>query len=120
MKITTAMLLIWALWAMGALFFLSLALLPLTLAIGPWGDKIIHLNSCVFLMLPAVIMFRPRWYLSLALAIMLAGVGIEFVQQLVPDREFSYGDMAVNISGLLLGIVIGILLRRGYSREPLQ
>ena len=44
-------------------------------------------------------------WIVLALFLVILGVLLEFAQQAVPGRFFSYGDIMANISGVFLGLV---------------
>lgn len=87
-----------------ALLILTLlSLLPQTAPPGDYGaDKGLHFIGYGGLMGLAVISWARRSWWGWALMLSLAGIGIEFLQALVPERSASLADAISNITGTLL------------------
>lgn len=68
------------------------------------GDKIQHLLAYTSLMLWfAQVMTTPPSRRLTGVLLVILGVGLEFAQSLTGYRFYSYGDMAANAAGVLLG-----------------
>ncbi len=83
---------------------------------GPPGryraDKAVHaLAYAALTFLPMRLARAPGQAALVVLAIALLSGATEFAQQLVPGRYFSYGDLAANAAGLLIGAGAGAWLR---------
>lgn len=66
-------------------------------------DKLVHLLAYTALMLWFAQLFRhDLTRLLLALGFVALGVGIEYLQGMVPSRQFDVFDMVANGSGVLL------------------
>ncbi|MFA7296472.1 MAG: VanZ family protein [Dehalococcoidia bacterium] len=67
-------------------------------------DKVQHLLAYAVLIWWFRQAFRGgiRW----VLALVALGVGLEFLQALTPNRVFDYADMAANVLGVVLGLVV--------------
>lgn len=97
-----------ALWlALGAVLVATVVIASL-IDLGPVGgvmlhDKLVHL--CVYAVLMgwfAQLFRHDLTRLLLALGFVALGIGIEFLQGLVPRRQFEQLDMLANTSGVLL------------------
>lgn len=81
----------------------SIARVPGPVASVMVHDKLLHLCAYAGLMGWFAQIFRHDLArVILALAFMVLGVGIEFLQGLTPNREFEVLDMVANSSGVLL------------------
>jgi VanZ family protein len=66
-------------------------------------DKAAHTLAFAALMLLCAVAYRQRFSLArIALMLFAYGVGIEMIQYLLPDREFSLLDMLANSVGILV------------------
>ncbi len=87
---------------------------PMALPDFDWADKLSHALAFMGLAFLADASWPERgfdWPKYLPLA--LYGIVIELIQQSIPNRFFSVGDIAANIAGLLLyGALLLTLLRR--------
>ena len=81
------------------------------------SDKVWHALAYLWLSLIPYIGFEHKRKALLGSFLMIAlGVGLEFGQYFIPDREFSFLDMLANITGVIFGIMLGLTLRRFYPR----
>jgi VanZ family protein len=100
---------------LAAITFASLAPPRNLVGVGHY-DKWFHLAAYVGLALVAWPALRSqasfRWGL---LALALFGVGLEYLQSLIPGRDPSLWDGAANVAGLLVGggAILGIQRLRG-------
>jgi VanZ family protein len=82
----------------------------------PISQKVLHFCGYSWLALLAFLTIKRRSLaVMLALSMILLGIALEFGQKLVPGRAFEIRDMFINGFGVLTGIVIGILSRRGQD-----
>jgi VanZ family protein len=83
------------------------------------SDKLMHFGAYAVLAFIPTLGLRFRGALPYILATEVVGVGLEFVQLLVPDRSCNIYDAAANTAGVLAGVAVAILIRsRGYRAEP--
>ena len=65
-------------------------------------DKVAHAVAYATLMAWFAQIFRHDvTRLLFVIGLMLFGLGMEYIQGLVPSRQFSYGDMAANTMGIV-------------------
>ncbi len=76
-------------------------------------DKALHLVGYFFLaVLPFAGFARPRLALGLSLMMLPLGIGLEFVQDMIPGRVKEGLDMVANGAGVFLGLCLGRPARR--------
>jgi VanZ family protein len=64
---------------------------------------------------------RLRQALYAALSMALVGFVLKYLQQSIPGRHYSADDMVANNVGVLLGIVVGFIVRiRKESKQTSQ
>lgn len=110
---------IWlALWAAGAVVTAILYLLPETAPPGEYqADKFIHLIVFGALGVPLrSAASRSRDFARLVAINLALAAGLEFAQSFVPGRQFAMFDIAANLFGLGIGIVVGIRIERVAGR----
>lgn len=79
----------------------------------PHADKVRHAGAfAVFALWVLVADLRPRWLWAAAL--LAYGVGIEWAQSYVPQRDASWGDVVADAMGIALGIAAGLMLERRW------
>ena len=79
----------------------------------PLSHQLMHFCAYTSAALMALLALRRTPIaMGAALALILLGVALEFVQKLVPGRGFEIRDMFINAFGVLTGIAIGLLSRR--------
>lgn len=72
-----------------------------------FSDKLLHVVAYAGLMGWFAQLFRHRVArVLLCVGFVTLGVGIEFLQGMVPYRQFEYFDMLANASGVLLAWVL--------------
>lgn len=77
-------------------------------------DKFLHVGVFALATLCAVASVRDRRAaLALAAVIVIAGIGVELVQSMVPGRSADTADAAANALGVLVVLAGYFLLRRG-------
>ena len=93
----------WACAWLGTFITLYVSLVPPPFSGGvALGDKIVHLAGYGVLMFWwAQLIVRRRW--RLALAVVLFGIAIEWLQGFTPNRQTDAFDVLANCSGMLLG-----------------
>ncbi len=76
-------------------------------------DKAMHLLGYFLLaVLPFAGFARPRLALGLSLLMLPLGIGLEFVQDMIPGRVKEGLDMVANGAGVFLGLCLGRPARR--------
>jgi len=92
----------------------ALSLMPLPqLPDVPGSDKLHHIAAYGILMLPVALRAPRHWWLIGIAFIAWSGV-IELIQPFV-NRYGEWLDLAANTAGLLIGLLVGTLLRRLLS-----
>ncbi|HEX4877329.1 MAG TPA: VanZ family protein [Chitinophagaceae bacterium] len=72
-----------------------------------WGRMVMNNNSSISI--------KRKWILYVALAVLLYGIGMEFIQKyFVPNRSFDNGDIAADAAGSFLGF---LLYNRMYIKK---
>ncbi len=81
-----------------------------------YSDKMLHIFVCTLILIWAFFTFKSRKAITIVCAMLAAGgIGLEFVQSLIPGREVSLDDIAANLIGILSGLIIGYLLKTGVE-----
>ncbi|MBN2061474.1 MAG: VanZ family protein [Deltaproteobacteria bacterium] len=79
------------------------------------SDKVYHALAYLWLsFLPYVGFMNKKRALLSALLMIVLGMGLEFCQIFIPEREASIPDIIANSIGVIIGIVSGNALRRFY------
>ena len=77
----------------------------------PYGEELAHALCYAYLMVQSSLTFPGRVSQKVIMVVLLTlGIGIEVIQEVVPNRGFEMGDIAANVSGLLLGYLICLML----------
>lgn len=86
----------------------------------PQSDKIAHCVAYAWLAGLAAVAWKGDGASARIWAALAMGIGLEFVQMLVPGRFFSLLDMAANVTGLALGWWLGARMahRRAAAKSP--
>lgn len=72
-----------------------------------WGRMVRNNNSSISI--------KRKWILYVAVAVLLYGIGMEFIQKyFVPNRSFDNGDIAADAAGSFLGF---LLYNRMYIKK---
>lgn len=105
-----------------ALFLSAFVALLLIVALVPdlfplpteYADKMLHIWTCTIFLIWSHLRFpNPKILVFSGMMLLLAGVGLEIVQGMIPGRQVSLEDIAANIVGITFGTVVAVLLRRG-------
>jgi VanZ family protein len=79
-------------------------------------DGAVHVAIFVLLTLwPVMAVTTLRQTLMVALGLIFAGALVEFLQRYSPERTASFMDFGMNVIGVLVGLMAGLLLRRKYQ-----
>lgn len=78
-------------------------------------DKVIHFTSYATLATLFVLALRPILYIPALLGLVILGVAIEFIQPL-NGRNFDTMDMAANTMGVVMGAILGLVVRTLLSQ----
>jgi VanZ family protein len=101
----------------GAIIWLSLV--PHLIKTPNQSDKMLHITAYCLLMTGPVVLFRSLKIEILAfVALFTTGIAMEIGQHIVGGRESSMEDALANGAGIILGLVIGRLLRSGLDAVP--
>jgi len=92
---------------LGCLWVLLLVFMSLTdlrsVGVALPSDKLMHMLGYGFLMGWFVQIFHhPITRLLIAVVLAMMGVGVEYLQSMVPSRQFELADMLANTAGVLL------------------
>jgi hypothetical protein len=80
------------------------------------ADKAMHVTGfCLLMLYPVCAGYSRKRIIFIALALIAIGVGIEIAQLGVASRKSSLFDALANGVGVILGVVIGYLVRSGYN-----
>jgi glycopeptide antibiotics resistance protein len=71
-----------------------------------WSNVLMFIPVGLFFLL---LLGRRRWWLAIGLGVLLT-LGIEFVQQYLPDRVSDPRDILANSLGALVGVVAALLV----------
>ncbi len=71
-----------------------------------WSNVAMYVPVGLFFLL---LLGRRRWWLAIALGVLLT-LGIEFVQQYLPDRVSDPRDILANSVGAFIGVVAALLV----------
>lgn len=76
-------------------------------------DTVAHIGAFFVLTIwPAVTLPRLKQVGIAAIALVLAGGLAEFIQRYSPERTASWEDFSMNVVGVSLGVICGVLIRR--------
>jgi VanZ family protein len=90
--------------------YLSLTSSPVDLDVSlPYEDKVFHALAYFTLMAWFSQIYHTRFQRNLvALAFVVMGISLEFIQSFDPDRYFEFADMIANATGVALGFSIAL------------
>ena len=81
------------------------------------NDKVVHfLGYTILALVPVALLELHSIGLALAASMIPMGICLEFLQRLVPGRSFEIGDMIANSTGVVIGILIALTVRRALKR----
>jgi len=96
--------------------YLSLASQP-GVVFASYSDKFLHVLCWCVLLLSLRLAMAPKFYrYRSALGLFLYAAGVEYLQNLSPERYFSWLDMLANGVGIVLGIILWGLYWRLLQR----
>lgn len=118
-------------WLAGIALYTALSLMPLRIPYKDpvlWGvasvDEVMHFAAFAGLAVFLAFLFRSRIDLFLAyVLLLLLGMATELSHLLIPNRTFSFRDMAANALGCITGSLPGLawrFCRRVRGKAPLN
>lgn len=80
-------------------------------------DKLFHFTSyfSATLILCLVLSRKRKYCLLYAVVLVITAFGTELAQYHIPNRTGSIGDIIANITGIIAGIIMTIILRKRFS-----
>ena len=81
-----------------------------------YSDKIFHASTYFVLMIWFSGIYLPSRYWSIALALALLGVALEFFQTLFPYRFFDSWDIAANMTGVAIAWLVAVKGRGNWCQ----
>jgi len=95
-------------WAVGVAGVVVLSLIPKA-APSPRVDEYAHLAAFAVLAALSLLAFRrPRSAALSICCVVVVGLIIEAAQSLVPGRSASLEDVAANLAGVAMGVIVGL------------
>ena len=80
-----------------------------------YSDKVWHVFAYLWLSFLPYVGFKDKNRALLGSLLMIAlGIGLEFGQSFIPEREATISDIIANNMGVIIGILLGSILRRFY------
>jgi VanZ family protein len=79
-------------------------------------DKLYHVGTYLLLMVWFSGIYRRKQYLLIAIGLSLLGLALEFAQRLVVSRWFDIYDLAANVCGVALGLVLAWTVLGGWCQ----
>lgn len=115
-------------WLLGVLFFGALALSPVRLPLLEYPlvgalslDYVLHSLGFAWLAIGFPLLFQSRLLLAVSPPMLaLLTVILEFWQMHIPNRRFSEKDIAAGITGVVLGSLLGYVVRWIRSRRKMR
>lgn len=78
-------------------------------------DSIAHIAAYSLLMVwPACVIKDTKKTLLAAVALITMSGGVEYLQRYSPERTASWGDFSMNALGVLIGLMLGLAIKRKY------
>jgi VanZ family protein len=85
--------------------------------IGGLSDKAMHASAYFTLMVWFAGFCRRSLYPVIAGVLVALGVGLDLLQQLTATRVFEWYDVAMNCSGVAIGLAASLALLGGWSQR---
>lgn len=105
-----------ALWLLVIIAAFALAFTPNIVKLQNGADKMLHIFiTCTILLGADYILTKMKFVFILAGLLLIAGCALEIIQHILPDRQAEWEDIAANIIGVTLGLLIRFFIRSGYK-----
>jgi hypothetical protein len=88
--------------------------------VGGLDDKAMHASAYFTLMVWFAGFCRRGLYPLVAAVLVALGIGLDLLQQLTETRVFEWADIAMNCTGVAVGLVASLLLVGGWSQRVEQ
>lgn len=103
-------------WLLSLGFVAALALVPNLMSINTGADKMLHMLAFCMLMLWPAMTFDKSFNVVMSMLLLFSvGIGMEIMQGFIPQRNSELMDVVFNGGGIVLGSMIGYLLRDAYQ-----
>jgi hypothetical protein len=107
-------------WLMiGAVILGSLIPGPAVAAVGV-NDKVMHAASYFVLMVWFAGFCRRGLYPAITVVLLALGLGLDLLQSLTETRQFDWHDVAMNGTGVIVGLFLSLLLVGGWCQRVEQ
>ena len=103
--------------AVTSLTIVPAILAPIPLTDVPGIDKWLHAITFAILALWFTGQYARSSYWKIAAGLIAYGAAIEIGQSMIPYRTAEWGDLAADVAGVLLGVVIALVLTGGWSMK---
>jgi len=108
---------LFVIWLCSLAVVIALSVVPDVMVIENNEDKMLHVTIFCLLTLWPVMALKRHLHIGAAAAfLLLMGGAMELLQALAPERQSSFADMVANVAGIMVGLLIGYLLRSGAAR----
>lgn len=84
------------------------------------NDKFMHAGAYFILMLWFAGFYRRAAYPFIAAVLLALGLGLDLLQRLTETRSFDWYDVAMNCTGVVVGLVVSWLLLGGWCQRVEQ
>lgn len=84
------------------------------------NDKVMHGGTYLILMVWFAGFCRRGLYPAIAVVLLALGTGLDFLQLLTETRVFDWYDIAMNSTGVIVGLVLSLLLLGGWCQRVEQ
>lgn len=103
-------------WVGCVLATIGLAIMPGGVPAHNGSDKMLHLLVfCILMLWPATTFDTTKNVALSAVALLIVGICMEFLQRFIPGRTSEVMDVVYNTGGLAAGTIIGFLFRDAYQ-----
>ena len=92
---------------------------PAVAAVGV-NDKVMHAASYFVLMVWFAGFHRRGLYPAIAVVLLALGLGLDLLQRLTQTRQFDWFDVAMNGTGVIVGLFLSLLLLGGWCQRVEQ
>jgi VanZ family protein len=84
------------------------------------SDKVMHAGTYFMLMVWFAGFCRRGLYPAIAVVLLALGLGLDLLQRLTETRSFEWYDIAMNSTGVIVGLVLSLLLLGGWCQRVEQ
>jgi VanZ family protein len=108
-------------WIMAVISVIVLSLVPHLLNTAGQADKMLHIFAyCFISFIPMLLIERTKIKVCIAIGLFLMGIMNEYLQSIVGGRHSDISDAMMNGVGVILGVIVGYLIKSGYKANPME